>query len=155
MSQYPQVQMIPTIYQNIPYQIPIQTPQVVQTQNKPQELIVYLTEKPTIWSSGICDCCIQPTICLQGCFCPCVLFGKNNENAFNESCCTNCLCYCLCCGPAQHSGMRRKLRVKYNLPTDPCNDCCVVWFCPTCALCQEANEIRHQQIKGPNQQFMI
>ncbi len=140
---------------------PVYQPQIIQTNqhhtsSKPQEIIVYLTEKPSIWSSGLCDCCVNPSICLQGCFCPCFLFGKNMENAFNESFCTNCLCYCFCCGPSQHSGKRRKLRVKYNLPTDPCNDCCLAWFCPTCSLCQEANEIRAQLIKGPpDQQFMV
>ncbi len=147
--QLPIVQQIP---QQAQYQVHQQIPQQVQ---KPQELVVYLTEKPSIWSSGICDCCMNPEICIQGCLCPCVLFGKNMENGLGEKCATNCLCYLFCCGPAQHSGQRRRLRVKYNLPQDPCNDCCLVWCCPTCALCQEANEIKSKTQGRPSAQFMV
>jgi Cys-rich protein (TIGR01571 family) len=46
-----------------------------------------------------------------------------------------------------HSASRRKLRVKYNLPEEPINDCCVAWCCGTCGLCQEALEIIEQDTK--------
>ena len=31
---------------------------------------------PSRWSTGLCSCCADPEVCLIGCCCPCVLFGR-------------------------------------------------------------------------------
>ncbi len=115
----------------------------------PKELTVYLTNKPSQWSSGLCDCCDNTSICLQGLFVPCHLFGKNVEKVEGGRYWRSCCCYMACCGSCNHSASRRKLRVKYNLPEEPFNDCCVSWCCGPCGLCQEALEIIEQDTKRP------
>jgi Cys-rich protein (TIGR01571 family) len=72
-------------------------------------------------------------------FCPCILYGKMKRNVDGQPCCGNCLKY-MFCATCVHTGTRRKVRTKYNLPARPCNDCCVTFFCGQCALCQEYQE---------------
>ncbi len=111
------------------------------------------------WSSSICDCCIEPGMCLTGTFCPCILFGKNVENLTNKSCCLNAFCCCILpCSLFLRAPYRRRIRNRWQLETDTCNDCCVSLWCPLCALCQETREIRYRQdleSKRPNRQFMV
>ncbi len=112
------------------------------------------------WSSSICDCCIEPSTCLTGTFCPCVLFGKNVENLTNKSCCINACCCCIIpCSVFIRTPYRRLIRNKWQLETDTCNDCCVSFWCPLCSLCQESREIKYRTNKQynshPNQQFMV
>lgn len=38
--------------------------------------------------------------------------------------------------------LRGEVRTKYNLPSEPCADCCVHLCCSPCAVCQEAREIK-------------
>ncbi len=120
----------------------------------PQEIVVYLTNKPSQWNNGLCDCCDNMTVCLQGLFCPCHLFGKNVERVEGGRYTRSCLCYLVCCGSCNHSVSRRKLRVKYNLPEEPFNDCCVSWCCGPCGLCQESLEITSQEKNKPFHQEM-
>ena len=122
----------------------------------PSEIIVRLVKKQQEFSSSICDCCEDIQKCLHGCLCPCWMFGKNVEmiSGGRVSCCEACLKYCFCCGPLSHSAHRRKLRLKYDLDAEPCNDFCVVCLCPCCALCQEAREIEYQVTKPPQRQVM-
>ena len=52
------------------------------------------------------------------------------------SICTPCLC-------AVFAGtLREEVRTKYNLPPEPCADCCVHLCCSPLAVCQEAREIK-------------
>jgi Cys-rich protein (TIGR01571 family) len=117
----------------------------------PTEITVHLKQHLSPqFSSGLCDCCLDISGCIYGCICPCHLFGKNVENLTNQGCCKACCCYLCCCGSCNHAPMRRKLRMKYGLLEEPCNDCCVAVFCSCCALCQEHREIMHQMwSKGP------
>ncbi|GLC41379.1 hypothetical protein PLESTB_001018100 [Pleodorina starrii] len=61
------------------------------------------------------------------------------------NCCGACCCYCimhglsLCC--FLHCAARSWLRHKYNIPGDPCQDCCTTMCCPMCAMCQEHREL--------------
>jgi Cys-rich protein (TIGR01571 family) len=110
---------------------------------------------PTPWSSGLCSCCEDFGICFQGAFCPCCLYGKNSEQIGEGSCIGNCLCYLFCFPCCQQTKTRNLIRKKYNLIDEPCGDCCVSWFCSTCALCQEAREIKYKTyLEKPNQQTM-
>jgi Cys-rich protein (TIGR01571 family) len=92
-------------------------------------------------TSPILDSECNMSVCLQGLFCPCYLFGKNVERVEGQRYVRSCLCYLACCGSCNHSVSRRKLRVKYNLPEEPFNDCCIAWCCGPCGLCQESLEI--------------
>jgi Cys-rich protein (TIGR01571 family) len=137
-----------------PVQQPVPQPTPVQ-QPVPQELRVYLTETRNEFSAHMCTCCLNDAgVCIQGCLCPCWLFGKNIEHSTGESCAKNCLCYVLCCGPCNHASHRRRLRLKYNLKNDCCGDCCNTVFCPCCSLIQDARELRYQDSK-PRKQFMV
>lgn len=144
----------PSIIPQQPYQEGQKVVQEMQRQylpppsmvmDTPKELTVYLTNKPSQWSSGLCDCCDNSTICLLGLFCPCHLFGKNVEKIEGGRYARSCCCYLAGCGSCNHSASRRKLRVKYNLPEEPFNDCCVSWCCGPCGLCQEALEIAEKE----------
>ncbi|XWS39158.1 hypothetical protein CRYUN_Cryun18bG0026200 [Craigia yunnanensis] len=48
-----------------------------------------------------------------------------------------CSCHCLL-----SCVYREKLRTKFGLPAEPCNDCCVHFCCEACALCQEHAELK-------------
>jgi Cys-rich protein (TIGR01571 family) len=153
------VPMINVPMVNVPYPFtslnaPVQ-PQPVQTTTQVPELRVYLTETRNEFSAHICTCCMDDSAtCLQGCFCPCCLFGKNVENFLGKSCCKNCMCYMFCCGPCNHASYRRRLRLKYNLKNDCSGDLCTTCCCPCCSLIQEARELRYQDSK-PTRQFMV
>jgi len=119
----------------------------------PQNKEITVVIKRQEFSTGLCDCCVDIPGCLFGCFCPCWVFGKNTEHFNGNGCCSNCMCYMCCCGPCNHSPIRRKLRLKYNLEGE-CNDFCTVLFCPCCALCQESREIMQQTYSKPTRQYM-
>lgn len=141
------IQMLPanTLQQQVPDNRPrLDTPlstQPYQPDKKPQltEHIVYLVNVKPRWNIGLCECCDSTSVCLQGAFCPCILYGKMKRNVDGQPCCGNCLKY-MFCASFVHAGARRKIRTKYNLPARPCNDCCVTFFCSQCALCQEYQE---------------
>ncbi|XVF43587.1 hypothetical protein PTKIN_Ptkin02bG0051500 [Pterospermum kingtungense] len=111
----------------------------------------YSAESP--WSSGLCDCFSDFSLCLQTTFCPCITFGRNADiiKKGSCSCCENCLLYVLV---HYFSGgflsilfgcwYRRKLREEYGLKSSPCHDFFVHCFCHYCALCQEYRELRNQ-----------
>jgi Cys-rich protein (TIGR01571 family) len=141
------IQMLPanTLQQQVSDNRPrLDTPlstQPYQPDKKPQltEHIVYLVNVKPRWNIGLCECCDNTSVCLQGAFCPCILYGKMKRNIDGQPCCGNCLKY-MFCASCVHAGARRKIRTKYNLPARPCNDCCVTFFCSQCALCQEYQE---------------
>jgi len=136
-----------------------QTQYIPQTQSeqlhlpKLEQKEILVTLKQQEFSTGLCDCCVDIPGCLFGCVCPCWLFGKNVEHINGKGCCGSCMCYTLCCGPCNHSPIRRKLRLKHNIQGE-CNDFCTVLFCPCCALCQESREIIHQIASSPQRQYM-
>ncbi|KAL6845866.1 hypothetical protein ACP4OV_024441 [Aristida adscensionis] len=99
------------------------------------------------WSTGLWDCTDDVDSCCMTVFCPCVIFGRiaTIVDQGNSSCCLmgalytllipdlSCLCSCY---------YRSKLRTRYGLEVEPCNDFCVHCWCETCALCQEYRELR-------------
>ena len=46
-------------------------------------------------------------------------------------------CFYSCC-------YRSKMRQQYLLQESPCCDCCVHFFCQSCALCQEYRELKNR-----------
>lgn len=107
------------------------------------------------WSSGICgwakcdnDCDI---CCMAWCF-PCVTYANNEEKMApvgDEHWWRDCIVYtgvlvCIGCPCFCFFGTRTRLRKKYDLPEEPCNDFCTHIWCHQCALCQEARELRRR-----------
>ena len=50
--------------------------------------------------------------------------------------------FCSCAASCLSYSSRMSVRKAYNLKAQPCGDCCVHCFCLTCALCQEARELK-------------
>ncbi|XP_018429347.1 PREDICTED: cornifelin homolog A-like [Nanorana parkeri] len=100
---------------------------------------------PVGWSSGICDCCDDVGTCCFAYWCfPCFLCATVNEHG-------ECLCLpmldtgCLGCSPIcppVSMAMRASVRERYKIPVSICADCCILYWCFTCAWCQMAREIK-------------
>lgn len=111
-------------------------------------------ESRTEWSTGLCHCGADMTICLLGCFCPCFLFGQIAEKLDSHA--THCFTAAVVwyilqqftsCGCIYSCGYRRKLRAIYNLPEKPLPDCLVHYLCWHCAFCQEYRELQIRKIR--------
>ncbi|KAK8511197.1 hypothetical protein V6N13_013619 [Hibiscus sabdariffa] len=105
---------------------------------------------PPQWSAFLCGgggdfetCCI--TWCL-----PCITFGQIAEmvDEGKSSCAQQGCIYGMLMLCSLHFLLscvyREKLRAKFGLPADPCNDCCVHSCCEACALCQEHAELKNR-----------
>ncbi len=75
-----------------------------------------------------------------------------------NSCLLGCLLggglfYCIhqhsCCGAMYSCGYRRKLRLKYGLPEQPCDDYCTECCCLPCSLAQQTRELKSRGV-DPN-----
>ncbi|GLJ36254.1 hypothetical protein SUGI_0727820 [Cryptomeria japonica] len=90
--------------------------------------------RPTEWSSGLCACCADQSVCCLTCWCPCITFGQIAEivDEGSPSCCAN-------------GGIYGALLCLTGVNTDmPCADCVVHGCCESCALCQEYRELKHR-----------
>ena len=97
------------------------------------------------WSSGLFGCCSDCSSCWFTICCPCCQYGKNYDKVHGKGCCSQGLCYWIlesfllgCC---IHKGLRREIRERHHIQ-EGCNDCLVTFFCPACAICQEARELK-------------
>ncbi|XP_076885327.1 protein PLANT CADMIUM RESISTANCE 2-like [Bidens hawaiensis] len=106
---------------------------------------------PSQWSSGLCDCTSDISTCCLTWWCPCVTFGRIAEIVDRGA--TSCpvhgaiyaILIALAVFPWLYSCMyRSRMRRRYMLPAEPCNDCCLHYFCEQCALCQEYRELKHR-----------
>ncbi|XP_057850213.2 protein PLANT CADMIUM RESISTANCE 7 [Cryptomeria japonica] len=120
--------------------------------------------RPTQWSSGLCFCTDDPSLCLLTFFCPCITFGRIAEIVGEGSpkCGVSGVIYGLLCvtwyacfgvyGVICVSGFascysctyRTKMRAKFNLAEIPVRDCLLHFFCEPCALCEEYKELKHR-----------
>ncbi|XP_076893440.1 cell number regulator 2-like [Bidens hawaiensis] len=102
------------------------------------------------WSTDFCDCASNPATCFITCCLPCVTFGQIAEmlDEGQSSCaaqgCIYCALWLVSCHWVYACMFREKLRARYGLLPDPCNDCCVHCCCHGCALCQEHAELKHR-----------
>ncbi|XWS34461.1 hypothetical protein CRYUN_Cryun21dG0040500 [Craigia yunnanensis] len=105
------------------------------------------------WSTGLCDCFSDCSLCCKTCICPCITFGQNPEviDQGSSSCALNAVLYVVVhhlagCGLSfiYACYYRQKFRHLYGLEASPCHDICVHRFCHYCALCQEHRELRNQ-----------
>ncbi|XP_056608172.1 plac8 onzin related protein 6 isoform X2 [Triplophysa dalaica] len=109
-----------------------------------QPAMVMTTESAKIgqWSSGVCDCCEDMSVCCCGFWCPYCLMCRTSEN-FGE-------CFCLplleiCFGGMLHPitlAMRSSMRERYNIKGSIPDDCCMVTCCTLCVWCQMAREMK-------------
>ncbi|KAJ7552291.1 hypothetical protein O6H91_06G048900 [Diphasiastrum complanatum] len=86
------------------------------------------------------------------CWLPCVAFGQIAQKVDDDqsSCVVNGLIYAAayavglpCCYSCLY---RHKMRAKFQLPEEPCNDFCIHCFCEPCALCQEYRELQNRGV---------
>ncbi|XP_058772276.1 protein PLANT CADMIUM RESISTANCE 2-like [Vicia villosa] len=108
--------------------------------------------KPIVeWSSGLCDCCSDPTKSCITFWCPCITFGQVAEIIDKGS--TSCgasgalytlICCVIGCGCLYSCFYRSKMRQQYGLKGNDCTDCLIHCCCEACALCQEYRELEHR-----------
>ncbi|KAI3683340.1 hypothetical protein L1987_83843 [Smallanthus sonchifolius] len=102
------------------------------------------------WSTGLLECGGNPATCFITCCLPCVTFGEIAVvlDEGQSLCVAQGFIYCVLMTVSCHwvysCMFREKLRAKYGLPADPCNDCCVHLCCEGFALCQEHVELKHR-----------
>ncbi|GLJ21302.1 hypothetical protein SUGI_0391380 [Cryptomeria japonica] len=109
------------------------------------------------WSTGLCGCFEDCSTCCVTTFLPCVTFGRVAEHAENEGSGPGCFAqgflyvlFSILGVPCLYTcGYRKKLRLKYGLPDEPCGDCVVHLCCDCCALSQEAREIKIRMANTP------
>eukprot|EP01023_Acetabularia_acetabulum_P011493 TRINITY_DN152_c0_g2_i1.p2 TRINITY_DN152_c0_g2~~TRINITY_DN152_c0_g2_i1.p2 ORF type:complete len:125 (+),score=20.40 TRINITY_DN152_c0_g2_i1:76-450(+) len=97
------------------------------------------------FSTGLFECCSDVPICCIGMqMSPCLLGDTHSritgQGGFGKCCLYGVLSQCCLCAivgvPA-----RKELREKYDI-VQGSGDCVVRCFCPTCAVCQEAREVK-------------
>lgn len=94
----------------------------------------------TQFKHGLCGCFDNCCICIVTYFCPCYTAGKVAE-AVSESCIlhgilffvplANIICLTI---------IRGKVRDQNGIVGSAVGDCCAIFWCTACALCQEAQE---------------
>ncbi|CAF1097828.1 unnamed protein product [Didymodactylos carnosus] len=93
------------------------------------------------WGSSLFACFDDKNLCLKGAFCPCLVFGENQEKLGGDYT-KEAVLYCLIGALyAAVTNKRRDLRQRYGLVEDP-NDFLATCCCGGCANCQEAREIQ-------------
>ncbi|QDZ24980.1 hypothetical protein HOP50_15g75230 [Chloropicon primus] len=106
-----------------------------------------------LWQATLCGCFDDCSSCCLTTFCACCQYGRNVEATTGNGCFVPCLTYfCLLLWfppaiPCVLSSNRTTMRQSFNLPAQPCDDCCTYCFCGSCALCQEARELK---LRGAN-----
>ena len=153
MSSQPLANMYPT--QQVAFSLPLSStyasppnyisfahppPQPPQAKVDKQERSPSITHRH--WNTNLCDCCLDTSSCCFAFVCPCVAFGKIVNHVGDSGCGRGCCCLICPCSIFIRAPYRKKLRIKYNLPAKPCNDCCTSFWCPCCALAQELREIK-------------
>ncbi|XP_051557294.1 cornifelin homolog [Myxocyprinus asiaticus] len=109
---------------------------------QPAMIVTADNVKQNQWSSGVCDCCEDMSICCCGLWCPCYLMCKTSED-FGECFCLPLLemCFFGYANPITLS-MRSTMRERYHIKGSLACDCCVVTFCTMCVWCQMARELK-------------
>ncbi|CAO2817213.1 unnamed protein product [Amaranthus hypochondriacus] len=103
------------------------------------------------FSTDLCDCCSDASVCCLTCFCPCITFGRIAEivDEGSSSCEGSGALYLLIrmftsCHWIYSCTYRSKMKAQYGMPEDSCADCCTHFWCESCALCQEYRELQQR-----------
>ncbi|XP_062593002.1 cornifelin homolog B-like [Saccostrea cucullata] len=93
------------------------------------------------WNSGLCGCFEDMTSCCAVFWCmPC--YTCYLANKLGESCCLP-----LAIGSHSLIPLRTKVRVENNIIGSICEDCCMVYWCPACVMCQLSREHDYIRLK--------
>lgn len=110
------------------------------------------------WEHGLCGCFDNMTVCCLAWCCPCVAFGQTAEALGKSCCCYGCLYLCWPMNLCLESHQRKHIRDIRGIPGNCFTDCCLVCWCPVCALSQEMQEVellqsqeRAREAMGPTQ----
>uniref|UniRef100_A0A7N0UB97 Uncharacterized protein n=1 Tax=Kalanchoe fedtschenkoi TaxID=63787 RepID=A0A7N0UB97_KALFE len=124
-----------------PYQVPIQPPPI-------QSLFVQRPSYNVPWTTGLFDCCDDPSNALITFCVPCVTFGQAAEiiDEGSSSCATHatfysCVWFLIGCPCLLSCSYRTKLRARYQLVETPAPDWLTHFLCELCALCQMHREL--------------
>ncbi|XP_064425711.1 cornifelin homolog [Latimeria chalumnae] len=96
-----------------------------------------ISNQSSSWSSGLCDCCADMSICLCGVFLPCILACRVAQD-FEECCCVAFL-------PGSLLAMRTGIRERYHISGSVCDDWVAMCCCGPCSLCQMARELTRRK----------
>ncbi|XP_074287362.1 cell number regulator 9-like [Silene latifolia] len=103
------------------------------------------------FSTGLCDCFSDCSLCCLTCWCPCITFGRIAEivDKGSSSCGVSGALYTLImaftgCQWVYSCTYRSKLKAQYGMEDNTCGDCCTHFWCEPCALCQEYRELQHR-----------
>lgn len=103
------------------------------------------------FSTGLCDCFSDCSLCCLTCWCPCITFGRIAEivDQGSSSCEVSGALYVLLaavvgCQWIYSCTYRSKLKAQYGMPESCFGDCCTHFWCESCALCQEYRELQHR-----------
>ncbi|XP_010666623.2 protein PLANT CADMIUM RESISTANCE 2-like [Beta vulgaris subsp. vulgaris] len=103
------------------------------------------------FSTGLCDCFSDASLCCMTCWCPCITFGRIAEivDRGSSSCGVSGALYALIfgltgCQCVYSCAYRSKMKAQFNMPENNCEDCCIHFWCEFCALCQEYRELQHR-----------
>lgn len=96
------------------------------------------------WDAKLCSCSAKEGFCILVALLPMchpIFQGYAVSKSTHESWFTACLCPLLfcCIGAAVN---RRKIRNKYLIEGNLCEDCMFHCFCSPCAVCQEYTEVK-------------
>ncbi|EFJ13348.1 hypothetical protein SELMODRAFT_122730 [Selaginella moellendorffii] len=105
------------------------------------------------WTTGLCGCFEDFNSYCCACLCPCVVVGRNINvlDQGNTSCCTGGTVFCLLHSMAGLGCLysclyRGKLRNKFGLPPEPCNDICTECWCLCCSIAQTYRELKNRNM---------
>lgn len=120
------------------------------------------------WSRSLCSC-VEPSICLTGLFCPCILYGRTQHRlhlrtdkrrdatnmlghkTFNGACLTWAL-FCSCGVGGILAGFQRsRLRRAYTMDPEAGSvprDCLLGCCCCCCVLAQSEKEVVYREERG-------
>lgn len=120
-----------------------QVPVTVQPAVVSQETTTVVVTQPTItqqWDSGLFACFDDVPSCLcsfflGGCYYACL------ATTMGEHCCVGCSGHGAGIVPGGHVAMRAAFRNRHGIPGSICDDCLLMTFCNSCAMCQLARQM--------------
>ncbi|KAI5077708.1 hypothetical protein GOP47_0007532 [Adiantum capillus-veneris] len=112
------------------------------------------------WTTGLCGCFEDLSSCCCSCCCPCIPVGQvvNVLDSGNTSCCEGGLIFCVLesltgLGCLYTCGYRKKLRMRFGLSADPCNDFLTDCCCLCCSIAQTHRELKNRNM-DPSQGYI-
>ncbi|CAO2825449.1 unnamed protein product [Amaranthus hypochondriacus] len=122
-------------------------PPAYMSNRVPQNQVVLAQD----FSTALCDCCSDCSVCCLTLWCPCITFGRIAEivDHGSSSCGLSGTLYCVLfaltgCQWIYSCTYRSKMKAIFGMRGDCCGDCCVHCCCEQCALCQEYRELQRR-----------